>query len=149
MITGINESKTLTKYISCECKCKFVGTKCSSNQWWNKNKKKHHICEKDYVWDPATCNCENKKYLASIMDDSWVICDEVVESYNEEIKFIKKKAIYKTQNFYILISFLLVTIALLTAVSIYCYLIKYRGKHLLTFHNANNKLNKFYIDSIN
>ena len=25
MITGINESKTLTKYISCKCKCKFGG----------------------------------------------------------------------------------------------------------------------------
>ena len=23
MMTGINESKTLTKYVSCECKCKF------------------------------------------------------------------------------------------------------------------------------
>ena len=33
MITGINESKTLTKHISCECKCKFDRTKCSSNQW--------------------------------------------------------------------------------------------------------------------
>ena len=27
MITGINESKTLTKYISCECKCRFDGKK--------------------------------------------------------------------------------------------------------------------------
>ena len=34
MITGINESKTLTKDISCECKCKFDGRKCNSNQWW-------------------------------------------------------------------------------------------------------------------
>ena len=25
IITGINESKTLTKNISCECKCKFDG----------------------------------------------------------------------------------------------------------------------------
>ena len=25
MITGINESKTLTKDISCECRCKFDG----------------------------------------------------------------------------------------------------------------------------
>ena len=25
MITGINESKTLTKHISCECKCRFDG----------------------------------------------------------------------------------------------------------------------------
>ena len=31
MITGINESKTLTKYISCECKCKFDGRKCNSD----------------------------------------------------------------------------------------------------------------------
>ena len=27
MITGINESKTLTKHLSCECKCKFDGRK--------------------------------------------------------------------------------------------------------------------------
>ena len=31
--TGINESKTLTKHIPCECKCNFDGTKCNSNQW--------------------------------------------------------------------------------------------------------------------
>ena len=64
MITGINESKTLTKHISCECKCKCDGTKCISNQWWNNNKRqceceKYHICENDYVWNPATCNSEN------------------------------------------------------------------------------------------
>ena len=75
MITGINESNTLTKDISCECKCKFDRKKCNSDQWWNNDKcqceyKKHHTCEKNYVWNPATCNCENGKYLASIMDDS-------------------------------------------------------------------------------
>ena len=32
MVTGINEWKTLTKHISCECKCKFDKTKCKSNQ---------------------------------------------------------------------------------------------------------------------
>ena len=31
MITGINKSKTLTKYVSCECKCRFDGKKCNSN----------------------------------------------------------------------------------------------------------------------
>ena len=31
MMTGINESKTLTKDISCECKCRFDGRKCSSD----------------------------------------------------------------------------------------------------------------------
>ena len=46
---------------------------------------------------------------------------------------MKKNIISKTQNFYILLAFLLITIGLLTAVSIYCYLIKYRAKqkHLL------------------
>ena len=29
-ITGINESKTLTKHVSCECKCKFDERKCNS-----------------------------------------------------------------------------------------------------------------------
>ena len=38
MITGVKESKTLTKHISCECKCRFDGRKCNSNQWWNNNK---------------------------------------------------------------------------------------------------------------
>ena len=52
MITGINESKTLTMHISCECKCKFDGRKCNSDQWWNNDKcqcecKKRHVCEKE------------------------------------------------------------------------------------------------------
>ena len=32
--------------------------------------KKHHICEKDYIWNPATCSCEKGKYLANILDGS-------------------------------------------------------------------------------
>ena len=62
------------------------------------------------------------------MDDSLIICDEVIELYEEETNFTKKKAICKTQNSYILNDLLLITIALLIALSIYCYLIKYRGK---------------------
>ena len=72
MIAEINESKTLTKHISCECKCRFVRRKCNSHQWSNNDKcryeyKESHVCEKDYVWNLATCNRENGKYLA--MDD--------------------------------------------------------------------------------
>ena len=86
LITGINESKTLTKHISCECKCKFNGRNCNSDQWWNNDKcrceyKKRHICKKDLVCNPATCNCENEKYLASIMDDSRIMCDEIIDSH--------------------------------------------------------------------
>ena len=64
------------------------------------------------------------------MDDSMITCDEVIKSYDEKIKtiptnFNEKKVTCKTQSFYILLAFLLITIALLIAVSIYCYLIKY------------------------
>ena len=84
MITGINESKTLKNHILCEFQSKIDGTKCNSNQWWNNDEcrcecKEHHICEKDYVWSPATCNCENGKYLGSIMDNSAIIWDEIID----------------------------------------------------------------------
>ena len=154
MITGINESKTLTKHISCECRCKF-----DEKRWWNNDRsrcecKKHNVCEKDYVWNPAKCNCENGKYLASIIDDPTIICNEVIKSYDEEVKtiptnFNEKKVTCKMQSFYISLVFSFIAIALLIAVSIYCYLIKHRRKHLLPFRNTNNKWNKFCIDSIN
>ena len=93
MITGINETETLTKHISCECKCKFAGSKCNSDQWWNNEKcwcecKKRHACEKDYTWNLSTFSCENVDYLVDIMDNSAITCDEVIESYNEQTKTI-------------------------------------------------------------
>ena len=63
-----------------------------------------------------------------MMDDSAIICYEVIDADAEshgETNFNEKKATCKTQNFYILLAFLLIIIALLIAVSIYCYLIKY------------------------
>ena len=81
------------------------------------------------------------------MDDSVIMCDEVIDSYDKETKtipknFNEKKAICKTQNFYVLLAFLLITIALLTAAGIYCYLIKYQAKqkHLFSFHDTNIEL---------
>ena len=109
MITGINESKTLTKHISCKCKCKFDGRTCNSNQWWNNHKcrcecKKHQICEKDYIWNPATYSCKNEKYLASVIDDSVVTCDEIIDadaegkSNDKETKTIPKNKICETKQ---------------------------------------------------
>ena len=75
------------------------------------------------------------------MDDSTIMCNEIIEetvltNLNEE------KATCKTQNFYVLLAFLLITIALLIAVSVYSYLIKYlaKQKHLLPLNFTNNKL---------
>ena len=69
MKTGINESRTLAKHISCKCKCKFDSKKCRSNQKWNthkcwcecKNPKEHYVCQKNYTWSPATCSWQNAK----------------------------------------------------------------------------------------
>ena len=69
------------------------------------------------------------------------MCDKIIELHNEETKAIPtnfnlKKATCKTLNFCILLTFLLITIALVIAVIIYCYLIKYQAKQkdLLQFH---------------
>ena len=60
------------------------------------------------------------------MDDSAIICDEIIELFDEDAEaksynktktiptnFNEKKETCKTQNFYFLIAFLLITIALL------------------------------------
>ena len=64
------------------------------------------------------------KFLASIMYDSMITCDEVIKSYDEETKIIstnfnEKKVTFKTQSFYVSIAFLLMTMALLIAVRIW------------------------------
>ena len=79
------------------------------------------------------------------MHDSAIICDEIIQE-TVPTNFNKNKVTCKTQNFYVLLVFLLITIALLIAVSIYCYLIKHRAKqkHLLPFHDANYELKKVF-----
>ena len=47
MITGINESRTLTKHISCKYECKFDRKKCNLSQKWNINK--------------CRCECKNPR----------------------------------------------------------------------------------------
>ena len=51
------ESKTLTKHISCEFRCKFDDRNCNSKQKWNndlsqcecKKPINHRVCRKDYA----------------------------------------------------------------------------------------------------
>ena len=72
------------------------------------------------------------------------MCDEIIA---EEAKTVttncnEKNLICKTTNFCILLAFLLIAIALLIAISIYCYLRKHRAKqkHLLQYYTTNGKL---------
>ena len=73
MITNKNEAKTMTKHISCGCKCKFNSTTFNSNQKWNNKTcqcecKNYRECKNDYSWNPSTCIRENGKYLKSTAD---------------------------------------------------------------------------------
>ena len=83
------------------------------------------------------------------MDDSGIMCDEIAESCEEDVKdklhnetnLNEKMAACKMQ-IYVLLAFLLITIALLIAVSICCYLIKYqtKQKNLLLFHDTHKEI---------
>ena len=83
MITSKTEAKTMLKHISCDCKCKFNSTTCYSNKKWNNETckcecKSYCTCKKDYSWNPSPCIFENDKYLKSIVDDSKIVCDEII-----------------------------------------------------------------------
>ena len=78
------------------------------------------MCKEDYIWNIATCSCENGKYSAIIIDDSLIMFDEIIEEIiTVSTNFNEKKVTCKTKHFFILITFLLITIALLIAFSIY------------------------------
>ena len=121
------------------------------------------MCEKkDYIWNRSTCTCENGKYLGSIIDDSVITDDEIIEVAKTDLRnivsvkivpikaistktiptsFNKKKVTCKIENFYSLPTFLVITVAVLINVSIYCYLGKQpKQKHLLPYYDNSNKL---------
>ena len=58
------------------------------------------------------------------MDDSAITHEEIIqeETKTATINFNEKNAIYKAKNVFISLAFLLIAIALLIAVSIYCQL---------------------------
>ena len=96
------------------------------------------------------------KHSASIMEDSMTTysmttCGEITEekaetvitNFNEKMQSVKQKIsiIYYILLIFYFLHLSLIAIALLVAVSIYCYLIKYRAKQkrLLPFYVTNNE----------
>ena len=69
--------------------------------------------------------------------------DEIFEEETKTsmINFNEKSTMCKTKNFYTLLAFLLITVALLIAVSIYCYLIKYEVKKTIYFQFTSQIMN--------
>ena len=93
-----------------------------------------NMCKKDYFWNPATCCCKKGKYVGNIIGDLVITCDEIIEAtQSTSRKTVPEKSTSTksvptkstSTNFYISFSILLISMALLIAVSIYCYLVKY------------------------
>ena len=38
------------------------------------------MCKKNYICNLSTCTYENGKYLGSIIDDSVIICDKIINA---------------------------------------------------------------------
>ena len=54
---------------------------------------KNHISEKDYISNPPTCSCKNRKYLACTIDNSVITCDKFI--HNAETKTVPTNFNYK------------------------------------------------------
>ena len=52
----------------------------------NVSVKKCHTCKKD----PSTCICENSSYLKSIVDDSVIVCDEIISVINGVVTSMRR-----------------------------------------------------------
>ena len=149
MVTRIYEAKNLAKHVWCEFKCKFDSITYNSNQKCNNKAcqckcKSYRKCLKDYSWNPSTCICEISRYLKSIVDESVIVCDEIINVTDSASKIVTntiptsvtsiasinsddKKVRYK-MDYYILYTVSLVII-LLFIIAIICYhYAKHRSK---------------------
>ena len=114
-IDRIKKSETLRKHISCECKFKFDGKnviQVNGGVTINVNVIVKHIIyvKKIMIGILVHVTVKDGKYLGSIMDDSAIICDEIIDF--KETNFNEKNKTCKTQSFYISLPFLLITIEL-------------------------------------
>ena len=90
MIKEINKSKASTKLASVNVNVFHASVNVNSMEENLIQIKKCHVCEKDCVWNPTTCSCENEKYLATMMDDLAIMCDKNIESYDKETRTIQQ-----------------------------------------------------------
>ena len=86
-------------------------------------------CDKDCQIDEylKSCNCAK-----SLIDDSVILCDEVVDILETVSKNSNDNKATHKMNYYILLTFLLVAILLLIIITICCYCIKHQStqKHI-------------------
>ena len=108
----------MNKYIPCKYKCNFHGKKCNSDQKWNKQLCLRE-CKSPRKHNARASTCKSCKYLKSIIRDSVILCDEIIEltktfptkttsTKTVPTSFKEKKITCKIKNFYILLTFLLI-----------------------------------------
>ena len=59
---------------------------------WVWKSEEHHLYEKDYIWNTATCSCYKSKYAESINADSVITCDEIAEKTKQFQETLMKKS---------------------------------------------------------
>ena len=132
MITGINESKISTKHANVNVNLMAenvtqIKSEITVNVVASVEIRKNMRAKKIIFGIPATCTCKNGKYVGNIIGDSVITCDEIIEatkSTSTEIvpaKSISKKAVPTkviSTNFFILLVFLLMTMALMIAANV-------------------------------
>ena len=86
-----------------------------------KNTKEHRVSKS--IWNPTTRSSENGEFVGSIIDDS-----KTIPTRSASTNVVLTKC--NSTNFYVLLAFLLISIALV-AVGIYCFFIKCQEKQKL------------------
>ena len=43
------------------------------------------ICATKVFWNTATCNCENSRHAESVIEDSGITCDEILETTKNNV----------------------------------------------------------------
>ena len=92
------------------------------------------MLEKGYFWNPAAFSCKNVKYTEGIIRDSVVTSNEIIETTKNTAPTKTLLPKCTLAKFYILRSCLLITIALLIAVSISFLLEKISTKINIYYH---------------
>ena len=72
LISRTNETRHIKWHKTCKCKCRLDASVCNNKQRW-KNEDKSRceckelmdkgICDKAFIWNPSTCECECDKLL--------------------------------------------------------------------------------------
>ena len=98
MITGINESKTLTKHIHVNVNINWM--KQNLIQINGEIIVNIEVTVKNIMFGILLHIIVKRKHIASIIYDSMIMCDEAINSYDKKVNFNEKKSVCKIQNVY-------------------------------------------------